>query len=74
MTEENNSLRDAQSYPEGRTEGDPSVAEAGVDEVMLRVEGQNENITTPSQEIQGEVARTADDVKDLTLGIEDASG
>jgi hypothetical protein len=72
MTEEKQALDKA--HPEGTTSGDPSIGETGVDKVLLRVEGQNENITTPPQSAQVDVAKTARDLDDLTMGIEDESG
>lgn len=63
------------THPEGTTSGDPSIGETGVDKVLLRVEGQNENITVPpDKSTQADVASTARDIDDLTMGIEDESG
>lgn len=71
QTVENETGRDTEAQPEGAIEGDPNIGEAGVDKVMLRVEGQNQNIKTPPPEIQADIAATAADVEDLIMGIED---
>lgn len=73
MSDKNQVSQEAQGHPEGTLEGDPNIGEAGVDKVLLRVEGQNENITTPPKEVQADIAATAQDIEDVTMGIEDAS-
>lgn len=74
MVDETQTRQNEPNHPEGTAEGDPSIGEAGMDKVLLRVEGQNENITTPPKEVEADVASTARDVDDLTMGIEDESG
>jgi hypothetical protein len=63
----------SQTDPEGTAAGDPNLSEAAVDKVMVRLEGQNENITTPPKEVQADIAATARDVEESMLEIEDAS-
>jgi hypothetical protein len=70
---ENQNSQNKKPQLEGTTAGDPNISEAATDKVMLRVEGQNENITTPPKEVQAEIAATARDLEDSTMGIEDES-
>lgn len=72
MTEERKNSR-SNPEPEGKRSGDPAVGQEGLDKVMLRVEGQNEHISTPSQEEQAEIGQTAKAVQNSTMGIEDES-
>lgn len=58
---------------EENTAGDSTLNEKAADRVRLHVEGQNENITTPPETLQADIAATARDVGDLTMGIEDES-
>lgn len=58
---------------EENTAGDSIEEEKVADKVRLNVEGQNENITTPPESLQADIAATARDLGNLTMGIEDES-
>ncbi|MBD1909119.1 MULTISPECIES: hypothetical protein [unclassified Leptolyngbya] len=73
MPDENRSQDENQAYPEGKFDGDPNIGEAGLDKVLLRVEGQNENITAPPPDVEEGIAETARAIGDTIMGIEDAS-
>lgn len=73
MSNQNQTPQNFQAQPEGTTEVDPKLSEVAVDEMILRVEGQNENITTPPKEVQADIAATARDLEDSILEIEDGS-
>jgi len=64
MSNQNQAPNDEnQTHPEGTVEGDPSIGEAGVDKVLLRVEGQNENIKSRPKDVEKEIAETAGDLE-----------
>jgi len=73
MPDKNQTSQEAQVYPEETINDDLNVGKTGVDKEMLRVEGQNENIKTPPQEVQAAIAATARDTKDILISIEDES-
>jgi len=72
-TNSQSSPQPTQKHPEGTTKGDPSLNEDALDKVMMRVEGQNENIVDPSEEEEANIAETARRLDEPMLQIEDES-
>lgn len=64
---------DFDAHSEEALAEDPSVTEAALDKVMLRVEGQNEQIKTPPEKVEQGIAEVAQAVSDSTMEIEDAT-
>lgn len=63
--------RDERNYQEEALAEDPAVTKEAATKNFLRVEGQNEVIKTPPKPIEEEIAATAQDIDDLTMGVED---
>lgn len=73
MTDHNQPLKNSQGDSQATPTAEFSQNSESVEAVTLPVEGKNEIIHTPPQEVQENIVAVARAMEDITMGIEDES-